>query len=130
MRRVIRTRFGRRSVPGEVDDELAFHIDMRARQLIDSGLAPDQAIAEARRRFGDLGEVRDHCVTYDEERLRSMNRLSILHDIRQDLGYAARMLRRAPMVSLVVILTLAMGIGANTAIFCLVIAVLLRKLPV
>src|SRR5678816_3149727 len=80
MRPVIRTRFGRRAVPREVEDELAFHLEMRARQLMESGLTHEAAIEEARRRFGDVGEVRDTCVTYDEKRLRSMNRLSIVHD--------------------------------------------------
>jgi len=130
MRPVIRTRFGRRAVPREVEDELAFHLEMRARQLMESGLTHEAAIEEARRRFGDVGEVRNTCVTYDEERLRSMNRLSIVHDIRQDLAYAVRMIRRAPAVSMIVILTLALGIGANTAIFSLINAVMLRSLPV
>ena len=130
MRPVIRTRFGRRAVPREVEDELAFHLEMRARQLMESGLTREAAREEARRLFGDVREVRDTCITYDEERLRSMNRLSLIHDIRQDLAYAVRMLGRAPMVSLVVILTLALGIGANTAIFSLVNAVLLKKLDV
>ena len=130
MRRVIRTRFGRRSVPGEVDDELAFHIEMRAGQLMQAGLAPDEARAEARRLFGDMQDVRKSCVTFDEERIQAMDRRSLFNDFRQDLSWSARMLRRTPAVSLVVILTLALGIGANTAIFSLVNAVLLRKLAV
>jgi len=130
MRPVIRTYFGRRTLPREVDEELAFHIDMRARQLMESGMLPDAAFDQAKRKFGDLGRVRDTCVTLDEERIRSMNRVSVLHDFRQDLTYATRMLRRAPAVSLVVILSLALGIGANTAIFSLVNAVLLEKLDV
>jgi predicted permease len=130
VRRVIRTRFGRHSVPGEVDDELAFHIEMRAGQLMQSGLSPEEARAEARRRFGDLQDVRDSCVTYDEERIQAMDRRSLFNDFRQDLTWSARMLRRTPAVSLVVILTLALGIGANTAIFSLVNAVLLKKLDV
>ena len=130
MRPVIRTHFGRRALRSEVDEEMAFHIDMRARQLMESGMPPDAAQAEAMRRFGDAHRVRETCVTYDEERIGIMNRINLLHDVRQDLSYAARMLRRAPAVSLVVILTLALGIGANTAIFGLVNAVLLKKLDV
>jgi predicted permease len=130
MRPVIRTRFGRRTLSADVDAELAFHLEMRERQLMQSGLPPDDARREARRQFGDVTNVRDTCITYDSERIDSMNRVHFLQDLRQDLAYAFRTLRRTPVVSLVVILTLASGIGANTAIFSLVNAVLLRKLDV
>lgn len=130
MRPVIRTAFGRRGVPRDVDAELAFHLDMRARQLVQSGMSPELALDEARRQFGDLPRVRDACVTYDQERIRAMERASLLQDLRQDVIWSIRVMRRTPLVSLVVILTLALGIGANTAIFDLVNAILLQRLPV
>lgn len=130
MRPVIRTAFGRRGVPRDVDAELAFHLDMRARQLVQSGMSPEQALDEARRQFGDLPRIRDACVTYDQERIRAMERASLLQDLRQDVIWSIRVMRRTPLVSLVVILTLALGIGANTAIFDLVNAILLQRLPV
>jgi len=121
---------GRARVAREVDDELAFHLEMRTRQLLASGMPLDDAQREALRQFGDLAHVRDGCVTLDQERERAMRRANLLDEIRRDIVFAFRMLRRNAGFSFVVVLTLALGIGANTAIFTLVDAVLLRRLPV
>jgi predicted permease len=130
MRRAVRFIFRRAQIVEAVDDELAFHLDMRTQRLIACGMPPDAARREALRQFGDVDSVRHNCVTYDEERERTMRRRNYSEELLQDLTYAARTLRRNFGFSLVVVLTLALGIGANTAIFTLIDAVMLRPLDV
>src|SRR5687767_1957462 len=114
----------------EIDDELAFHIDMRTTRLIAAGMSPDAARQEAIRQFGDMKSVREDCLTMDHERDRAMRRANMLDELRQDFFYAARVLRRNFGFAATVIVTLALGIGANAAIFTLINAVLLRPLAV
>src|SRR6184192_2011682 len=130
MRRVFRIPFRRPPIEREVDDELAFHLEMRERQLIAAGMDPKAAKQEALRQFGDMHSVRDFCVTLDEDRERAMKRANRMGELGQDLRYAFRTLRRNPAFTAVVVLTLALGIGANTAIFTLIDAVILRHIPV
>jgi len=130
MRRALRIILGRPQIERAVDEELAFHVQMRVERLVAAGFSPDAARREALRQFGDPTPVRRDCVTLDEERLRLMQRATFFADFRQDLTYAVRALTRAPAFAAVVIASLAIGIGANSAIFTLVDAVLLRMLPV
>ena len=130
MRRVFRLPFSRPPIEREVDTELAFHLEMRERQLIAAGMDPQAARQEALRQFGDMHSVRDFCVTLDEDRERAMKRANRVEELGQDLRYAFRTLRRNPAFTAVVVLTLALGIGANTAIFTLIDAVILRHIPV
>jgi predicted permease len=130
MRRVFRLPFSRNRVERELDDEFAFHLENRIQRLMAVGMSPSHARAEALRQFGDLSAVRDSCLTLDHQRERAMHRANVASEARQDLTYALRTLRRNAVLTAVIVGALATGIGANTAIFTLIDAVLLRNLPV
>ena len=129
-RRVFRLSVGSAHVERDVDQELAFHVEMRTRKLIAEGLDPESARARAIEQFGDLRAVRAECVDIDNEKERAVRRTSYLSDLRQDVAYALRAMRHNAGFTAVVLLTLALGIGANTSTFTLIDALLLRTIPV
>ena len=128
-RRLFRLPLGERSIERDVDDELAFHLAMREEKLRRLGLAPEDARAGAYDRFGDTGTVRDECLTIDRQYAREVRLMEWLESIWSDLRYALRTFRRMPTFTAVAIVTLALGIGATTAMFTLVNSILLRPLP-
>ncbi|HEX6313871.1 MAG TPA: ABC transporter permease [Gemmatimonadaceae bacterium] len=121
--------FWRQSIDDEVDDELAAHLDMLVRRLEARGLSREQARAAALQRFGDLRTVRAECHTLAHDVEDQMMRQDFWQQLRQDATYGVRTLRRAPLYAAIAVLTLAIGIGASTAIFSVVHAVLLSALP-
>ncbi len=130
MRRVFRLPANRARLAHEVDEELAFHLETRVQQLVARGASPDAARREAERQFGDLESVRRSCVTMDEQREQSMRRANFVGDVTQDLAFTLRTLRRNVGFTFLVVGALAIGIGANTAIFGMIDAVFVRGLPV
>lgn len=130
MRRVFRIPFSRSRLAREIDDELAFHFQMRVDQLVARGLTPDAARRDALRQFGALDPVREQMLMLDQQREATTRRANMFSDIRQDIAYGIRTLRRNVGFTTLVVGGLALGIGANAAIYSLIDAVLLRTLPV
>jgi putative ABC transport system permease protein len=129
MKRSLRSWLWRIPIDQEVDEELALHIEMRTRELVDRGLDPKAAREAAIARLGDLASLKRTMTDLGRKRDREMRLTIWLEELRDDLKFAFRQLKSSPAFTLVATLTLALGIGANSAIFALVDATLLRPLP-
>jgi predicted permease len=113
----------------EVDSELAFHLEQRIQKYIASGMTPEEARRTALERFGDVDGVRRECEQLLTEDRRAEARRNWWDDLTQDIRFAIRSAARAPLFSLLAVATLALGIGANAAVFGVVKSVLLNSLP-
>jgi len=106
----------------ELDGELAFHVEEQAKANIAAGMGPREAREAALREFGGVAQIREEC--------RDERGVSLFYDFGRDVRLALRQVRRSPAFSAVIVLSLALGIGANAAIFTLVHTILVQQLPV
>lgn len=120
-RRRLRSVLSKRKLEGELDAELRFHLEREVEQKLKAGVSPQEAELAALRSFGGLEQAKEEC--------RDARGIRYIEEFWQDVRYGVRILVSKPAFSLILIATLALGIGANTAIFSVINGVLIKSLP-
>ena len=127
--RELRTLLRPAPIEEEVEEELRLHLELRAAELESGGLSEVAAREEALRRFGDVAAVRAETCAIEHGARREQRRMELFDTVGREVRHSVRSLGRAPLFTLVAVLTLGLGLGATTATFTLLHAIVLRPLP-